>query len=518
MEDQQTSMTPKQQTVDRLKNCVSVVVTLGNQPSADEYASAIGLVQILRRFGKKASVITNTPLPKQLTFLAPGEAVTSKLDHLRDFVIELDKDKADKLRYEPSDAVVKIFITPYKQEITQADLRFSQGNYNVDTVIAIGATGKEALDSALKEHGKLLQDAMIITLSAGEKLSSFGAINWQEPTASTVAEMLVSVADALQNGLLDQGTAQVLLSALVAATDRFHNHKTTAKVMTIAAQLIAAGADPQIVMSQFDGTPVSKPAAKSQTPANKSSQAAPTPPPVPATDSRSLDIPHEKGSQKKRSESNQKSAQKQSATPITPPVSVPAPLPPAPAPVSLPPAPAPQPLPTEQTVHTSGTDNQLTSDAIDALMQGAEQEKNEFDAQPALGEPASSIPLMQHQNSLTPPSSAAPAPLPAQPAMAPSAQFSAPVNPAPMPAQAYTPPASVSLPQPAPLPVTPAEPVVDDSSIDAARQAVEQAVSQLSPAGPASAPASAAPASPDIYVAPDGTLQYAAPQSAPPTV
>ncbi len=514
MEDSQTSMTPKQQTVDRLKNCVSVVVTLGNQPTADEYASAIGLVQILRRFGKKASVITNTPLPRQLTFLSPGEAVTNKLDHLRDFVIELDKDKADKLRYEPSDAVVKIFITPYKQEITKADLRFSQGNYNVDTLIAIGVTGREALDGALKEHGQLLQDAMIITLSAGEKLSSFGAINWQEPAASTVAEMLVSVADALQNGLLDQGTSQVLLSALVAATDRFHNHKTTPKVMTIAAQLIAAGADPQVVMSQFDGVPPAQPVLEAQSSTSKPAQAAPTPPPVPAADSRSLAISHEaKNTHKKRSHTSRKLAQKQTPAPAATPGTSPAPLPPAPAPVSLPATPAPQPLPPEQTVHTSGTDNQLTADAIDALMEGAHQATNEFNTQPVQNSsPLSEIPLMQHQGSLAPAAAPAPMPTPAEvsmPALPPAVSYTPPVNPLPMPAQPYVSPAPASLPQPVLTQTTPAEPAVDDTSIDAARQAVEQAVSQLPSATAAASPP--APAAPDVFIAPDGTLQYAAP-------
>lgn len=274
MDPQQATMTPKQQTIEQLKASRSVVIGLAAQPSVDDYASGIGLAYILQKAGKKTSLVSTTPLPRQLSFLQPKDVLTTKLDHLRDFVIEIDKDKADKLRYVPEESSVKIFITPYSDEIKQSDLRFSQGDYNVDTVVTIGAVDKDKMDQVLKGHGKMLQESATVSLSAGSKLSNFGAINWQEPNASTVGEMLVSLADALQPGLLDKDVSQVLLSALIAATDRFHNHLTTPKVMTIAAQLMASGADTEVIMNQFEGTSTAKTADTKQDQQHSKSQGA----------------------------------------------------------------------------------------------------------------------------------------------------------------------------------------------------------------------------------------------------
>jgi nanoRNase/pAp phosphatase (c-di-AMP/oligoRNAs hydrolase) len=244
--------TPKQQTVERLKSAQNVVVTVGRQPTVDEVAAAIGLARMLTKVGKQVSAIISTPVPKVLKFLKPEAVVSTDFGKLRDLVIELDKEKADKLRYKAEKDVVKVFITPYKAALSEKDLRFSQGDYNADTVVVIGAASRDQLDKAILEHGRILQEATIVTLSVGEKAPNIGAVNWHEPSASSVSELLVSVADALQTGLLDSDISQALLAGIIAATDGFRGKATSPKVMTIAAQLMAGGADQQKIMQEFE--------------------------------------------------------------------------------------------------------------------------------------------------------------------------------------------------------------------------------------------------------------------------
>jgi len=64
--------------------------------------------------------------------------------------------------------------------------------------------------------------------------------------------MLVTVGDALQPNLLDAQDATALLTGIVAQTDRFSNDKTTPRVMSMAAQLMAAGANQQLIATQLE--------------------------------------------------------------------------------------------------------------------------------------------------------------------------------------------------------------------------------------------------------------------------
>ncbi len=65
--------------------------------------------------------------------------------------------------------------------------------------------------------------------------------------------MLVSLGDALKadKPLLDKQIATALLTGIVAATDRFSNTLTSSKAMTVAAQLMAAGADQQLIAAKL---------------------------------------------------------------------------------------------------------------------------------------------------------------------------------------------------------------------------------------------------------------------------
>lgn len=246
----------KQQIAENLKNAHSVLVTTTNNPSVDEVASAIGLTQMLHSMNKHAASVISSNIPTALKFLNPDTIIEKSTDRLRDYVISFDKEKADKLRYKVEDDLVKIFITPYKTIISKDDFNFSQGDFNVDTVVVLGATKREELDEAVLQHGRVLHDSAVITINAGgEKAPSIGSMNWVDSGASSVSEMLVALSDQLGNGLLKDDSSQALLTGIVSATDRFSNKSTTPQVMTVAAQLMSAGANQQVIVENLNVKP-----------------------------------------------------------------------------------------------------------------------------------------------------------------------------------------------------------------------------------------------------------------------
>jgi len=243
----------KQQIVERIKNATNILVTVSNSPSVDELSAALGLTLLLNKLDKHATAVVSGDIPPAITFLDPAKTFENTIDSLRDFIIALDKEKADHLRYKVEGDVVKIFITPYRTTITSEDLDFSQGDYNVELVLALGVKNKDHLDTALSAHGKILHDAAVATLTAGETTSELGSIDWHDDNASSLSEMLVSLSEALKGDkpLLDEQTSTAFLTGIVAATDRFSNNHTSSRVMTMAAQLMAAGANQQLIAAKL---------------------------------------------------------------------------------------------------------------------------------------------------------------------------------------------------------------------------------------------------------------------------
>jgi nanoRNase/pAp phosphatase (c-di-AMP/oligoRNAs hydrolase) len=244
----------KQQVVEKIKEASKILVTVSDNPSVDALSAALGLTLLFDKQEKYATAIFSGEVPPAIAFLEPQKTFDETTDSLRDFIIALNKEKADHLRYKVEGDSVKIFITPYKTTIDKDDLEFSQGDYNVELVIALGVDSQEHLDKALEEHGQILHDATVITISAGEQTSNLGGIDWRDANASSLSEMVSGLAEALKEdkkSLVDAQIATALLTGIVAETDRFSNQHTTSKVMTVAAQLMSAGADQQLIATEL---------------------------------------------------------------------------------------------------------------------------------------------------------------------------------------------------------------------------------------------------------------------------
>jgi hypothetical protein len=248
------STTPKQHIIDRLKDVDNVLITVNANPTVDELAAALGITLVLDKLEKHATAVFSGTIPAAIDFLKPKDTFEGTVDSLRDFIIALDKEKADHLRYKVDGDMVKIFITPYKTTITDQDLEFSQGDYNVEMVLAIGVKEASDLDKSLEDHGKIMHDATVATISITERESDLGSIHWYNGEASSYSEVLTILAQDLRTdkSLIDEQIANAFLTGIVAATDRFSNQHTTAEVMTVAAQLMAAGANQQLIVTKLE--------------------------------------------------------------------------------------------------------------------------------------------------------------------------------------------------------------------------------------------------------------------------
>lgn len=242
---------PKKQVIARLKEAQNILVTVSDNPSVDQLAAAIGFTLVMNKLDKRATAVFSGQVPSTIEFLSPEDTIETNTDSLRDFIISLDKAKADKLKYKVEDDVVKVFITPYKTSLTEADLDFSQGDFNVDVVVALGVDNRDHIDQAIISHGRILHDATVIGVMAGPELVDVAGINWQDASASSLCEMLASISDSFKPGLFDSQIATAYLTGIVAETERFSNEKTSPKVMKLSAELMASGANQQLISTEL---------------------------------------------------------------------------------------------------------------------------------------------------------------------------------------------------------------------------------------------------------------------------
>ena len=241
----------QEQIIAKLKESESILIAVNDSPSVDELSSALALTLAINNSGKHATAVSSGKMPDALAFLHPEKTFENSVDSLRDFIIALNKEKADHLRYKLVGDHVKIFITPYRSIISEKDLEFEQGDFNIDFVLALNVESQDRLDGALAAHGRIFHDASVAILTIGENQTNLNGTHWHAENASSLSEISVQIIESFGKKNLTQPVATALLTGIVAETDRFSNAKATAEVMSLAAKLISSGADQQLVVSKI---------------------------------------------------------------------------------------------------------------------------------------------------------------------------------------------------------------------------------------------------------------------------
>lgn len=255
------------QIIERLGQANNVLITVSDSPSVDQLAACIGLTLSLNKQGKHATAVFSGKVPSTLEFLQPERTIETNTNSLRDFIISLDKSKADKLRYKVEDDFVKIFITPYRTSIDEKDLAFTQGDFNIDLIITLGVHERAHLDAAIIAHGRILHDATVVSMNT-DTVSEIGAINWIDTDASSLCEMASDLVTELDKNIFDTQIATALLTGMVAETDRFGNEKARPHTMSVSGVLMAAGASPQLISNKLhEPEPEPEPAPEPEEPA-----------------------------------------------------------------------------------------------------------------------------------------------------------------------------------------------------------------------------------------------------------
>ncbi|MBA3678880.1 hypothetical protein H0W80_01625 [Candidatus Saccharibacteria bacterium] len=250
----QQELTPKQQAVELIKQANHILLVTGKEPNNDQLSSMVALELILQRVGKQVSAIVTSDMPKVHKVLDTRH-ISRDLTGIRDFVIRLDtKDvEVDKLRYEVNDDNLEVVISPFSGNFTAENASFDYGAYKFDLVIVLGVSEISKIDAILEQNPTIFDGIHLINIDSHRSNENYGSVNYVEPQASSVCEMLVGVIESVAQGMIDYHVATALLAGIMSSTKGFTAPNTTAKSLTIAAQMMSGGAKQQEIVQALFG-------------------------------------------------------------------------------------------------------------------------------------------------------------------------------------------------------------------------------------------------------------------------
>ena len=177
-----------------IKKFNKFLITSHINPEADAIGSQVAMAFLLRKLGKEAVMLDDSPVPSLLQFIKGTEEISKEMPH----------------------------------------------DFNYQAVIILDSPDLTRI-GRVNEYIK--KDAVIINIDHHISNINFGKFNWVEPEFSSVGEMVYDLFKAFKVKI-DLDDAIALYAAIMTDTGSFRYSNTSSKTHRIAAELIDIGVQP----------------------------------------------------------------------------------------------------------------------------------------------------------------------------------------------------------------------------------------------------------------------------------
>lgn len=251
-------MTPKAQAVDLIKQSQAILILTHQDPDGDAIGSALALHLALKKLKKEVDTVITGRLSEVFSFLPNLGEIKTELATSNDLVLTIDTRASGediKLGYKKfaDEHRIKIVITPPRGTLTPEDVQIERSRAKYDLVILLDCSNLDRVGSLKTDFADLFYEVPTISIDHHADNTHFAKVNWVDLTATSTAEILVSLIESLSRDepLLDADIATALLTGLTTDTGSFQYRQTTPKSLTVAAQLVAAGARQQEIVERI---------------------------------------------------------------------------------------------------------------------------------------------------------------------------------------------------------------------------------------------------------------------------
>lgn len=229
------------------------VLLLPSAPAdGDSLGSALALYLVLTKLGKKVTVISPEPVPKDLKFLPMMEKIDGEFKSGKDFIITVNGE-VKNIQHEIIPGKVNIIVTPADgATISKEDITFPQGLDEYDLSVTVDTGDLQQLGKFYEQNPNFFYKVPLINIDHHASNSEFGTINHVEITASATTQMLLPIIKKMEvltgQKLIDEDVATLLLAGLVTDTGSFQHSNTTPQAFSVAAELLDLGARQQEII------------------------------------------------------------------------------------------------------------------------------------------------------------------------------------------------------------------------------------------------------------------------------
>ncbi|MEA1909970.1 MAG: DHHA1 domain-containing protein [Patescibacteria group bacterium] len=246
-------LTPKQQVIELINKSKNILLVTHERPDGDALGSLLAMNNVLNKLDKNVTAVIDDNLADKYKFLNGSEELSTELKALRDFIVSVDCNSAtaDKLAYNFQEEKLNIVITPKEGSFNAQDVSFSDGGFHFDLVCMLDAANWEQLGKLYVDNPKLFQSIPVINIDHHSTNDYYGTVNLVDLTATSTAEILVGLIEALGTSLIDEEVATDLLTGIISDTGSFQHSNTTPKSLTIAAQMVGLGAKQQDIIKHL---------------------------------------------------------------------------------------------------------------------------------------------------------------------------------------------------------------------------------------------------------------------------
>lgn len=193
--------------VDLIKGSRRILITSHRNPDGDSIGSLLALDGFLQKFEKPIKIINQGPLPHRYAFLDPQKRI----------------------------------------ENFNRDGKGKTFDFQPDLIFVLECPSLDRLGEVRKI---LPQDGRIVNIDHHPENERFGTINYVDLKASAVGEMIYALLKTYDFPISSLLANQIYASILT-DTGRFRYSNTSAKCLSICAELVKLGADPKYVTRQI---------------------------------------------------------------------------------------------------------------------------------------------------------------------------------------------------------------------------------------------------------------------------
>ena len=237
-----------QQDITQLQSLVAgankVVSFLGENPSYDAVCGATAFHLSLVKAGRKSDLVCGTELTVEYGSIFGVDEVKNKLEGGKNLVISLDyQDGAiDKVSYNAEGGKFNLVIIPKGEvQLSTDKISYSKTGFDADLVFVFGVRKLDELGVIYNQNRALFSERPVILITNLTDAEKLGKLNFINPTAPSVCEMVVSL---LKVGNLapDQDISTNLYQGIMKATESLQSERVNAVTLEAVAATLRAGA------------------------------------------------------------------------------------------------------------------------------------------------------------------------------------------------------------------------------------------------------------------------------------